>query len=158
MPNDPISQDLAREFGRSLTSTWAPKESPFYDELIDAHSGPKQNQKDRALAFGVSPDGALALVFFEIGKVVLEGIWSAAKPMLAGIAKNSTDELRTQLSKKLKDWIQSKFSKPIPVTLSQPDIEKIITAVKQTASQQKLSDGQTSEVVQAISKTLGKAT
>src|SRR3977135_2831632 len=100
MPDDLAAQDLAREFGRSLTSTLAPKETPFYDELIDAYgSRPQPTRKARALAVGVSPYGALAVVFFEIGKVVLEGIWSAVKPMLAGIAQELTQQILHQVSK-----------------------------------------------------------
>jgi len=158
MSNELDYQDLGRDFGRVLTSTLAPQESPFYDELVDAYNKPHPTRKDRTLAFGVSPDGALALVFFEIGKVVLEGVWSAVKPMLAGIAQDSTAELRIQLSKKLKEWMQSKFSKPVPVTLSSVDIDKIIGAVKQTASEQRLSEDQTTQVVQAIEKSLGATT
>src|SRR6185503_13325672 len=123
-------ENLAREFGRNLTEEIAPLESEFYDELIDARGRPSKAPKDRALAFGVSPTGALAVVLFEVGKVVLQAIWTVAQPALTNLAKDAADQLQTDLSKKVKDWIDSKFKAPLPIQLSADAARSIVEAAR----------------------------
>ena len=140
--------------GRSLTAEIAPQESPFYDELIQAYRNPKPARKDRSLAFGVSPDSVIAIALLEIGKIVLQGIWSAAQPMLSGLLQDSASELRAQLGEKIKDWIKSRFKKPLPVKIKPEEAEKILAAVKESAALQGLDETHISEVTKMISQAL----
>src|SRR5581483_9697983 len=133
---NPADDELALEFGRVLTEQISPDEGPFYDELITAYRSPIPARRDRTLAFGVSPDSVLALALLEVGKVVLQGIWSVLQPMLSGLVHDSADALRAELSEKLKDWIKSKFKKPIPVTIKPDDVQNILTSVREAAARQ----------------------
>ncbi len=146
MPEDYSTDELSRELARNLTAEIAPQESQFFDELVDAYSRPKPAIKDRSLAFGISPEGVIAVALVEVGKAIIQEIWEAAKPMLKDLLQEGTADVRAEIGQKLKTWIDSRFKTPLPIKLEQESVQKIVAAAEQAATLQGLTQTQIAEI------------
>jgi hypothetical protein len=156
MGENPSDVAFFREMGRALTAEISPTELPFYDELLDSRDRPASKKRDEQLAFGISPEHAgIAVILFEVGKVILEGIWTAARSLLAGLAKDVEAQVRAQLSEKIDQWIQSRFQAPPPLDLKPEAVREILASTQKSAAALGLKDSEIALLQETLAHALG---
>jgi hypothetical protein len=156
---DATNAELAREFGRNLTEIFAPSEIPFYDEVIEAYAHQRaKKEKDHTLGLGTeSHEVIVAVVLAEVGKIVVQGLWAATQPILAGVAQDAASGIQPDLSTRLKKWIKSRFTTPNPIALRADVIEKIAASAEITALRQGLDASEATNIKKVVSRAIGGA-
>lgn len=141
-------ENLAREFGRTAVLAVAPEESQFYDEVIDIETQPKRFQKDYELGFGAAiGDLAVPALLFAAGKIVIEALWAAVQPSIAGLARDAADELRKSFSENIKNWIRSKMTDAPPLKLTETQMNQIFDDIRIQADRLNISQEKAEELI-----------
>jgi hypothetical protein len=140
-----VINEQAFDLGAVLVAEFAPEEAELYPELIAAY------RRDAGASGGDHPLGmglgeivsAVSPVLFEVGGVVVAGLWA--------IAKTTTEKsVEDAIAPRITDWIKRRFTKPAPLTLTDRQIEAILDAVESKVARMKLPREMKHQVVSAV--------
>lgn len=127
-----LQQDeVAFLLGRALVSIVAPKEEPYYDEVIRALPNKSPKERDRFLASGLHATDiwAMTVSAYILSKPLLDFLWAHVK----GPAGNLVSKTAESTQRKISEWIDHKMAGPAPITIDDISAAKFSSEISSQA-------------------------